>query len=144
MSDTCSLFPPFGDPWPSCLSPLTPTTPWCLYPVSAYLPDSWRQWSCDLLVCTIQEINLETLSLLGNAYWVHITCPGTELDTGQNNQFCNFRQWYRPWRITWVREREREDNHFRSDVRRILTSILTYPSLRIGYQSKSFMKEWAL
>ena len=19
MSDTCSLFPPFGDPWPSCL-----------------------------------------------------------------------------------------------------------------------------
>uniref|UniRef100_A0A4W2F231 Uncharacterized protein n=1 Tax=Bos indicus x Bos taurus TaxID=30522 RepID=A0A4W2F231_BOBOX len=21
MSDTCSLFPPFGDPWPSCLLP---------------------------------------------------------------------------------------------------------------------------
>ena len=21
MSDTCSLFPPFGDPWPSCLVP---------------------------------------------------------------------------------------------------------------------------
>ena len=32
MSDPCSLFPPFGDPWPSCLLPsqyveiLTPTT----------------------------------------------------------------------------------------------------------------------
>ena len=26
MSDTCSLFPPFGDPWPSCCYPLT--TPW--------------------------------------------------------------------------------------------------------------------
>ena len=21
MSDTCDLFPPFGDPWPSCLLP---------------------------------------------------------------------------------------------------------------------------
>ena len=21
LSDTCSLFPPFGDPWPSCLLP---------------------------------------------------------------------------------------------------------------------------
>jgi len=21
MSDTCNLFPPFGDPWPSCLLP---------------------------------------------------------------------------------------------------------------------------
>ena len=21
MSDTCRLFPPFGDPWPSCLLP---------------------------------------------------------------------------------------------------------------------------
>ena len=47
--------------------------------------------------------------------------PNTELDRGQHNQFCDFRQWYRPWRkITWVREREWEDNHFRSDLRRLL------------------------
>ena len=24
MPDTCNLFPPFGDPWPSCLLPSQP------------------------------------------------------------------------------------------------------------------------
>ena len=27
MSDTCRLFPPFGDPWPSCLLPSQGLTP---------------------------------------------------------------------------------------------------------------------
>ena len=33
MSDTCKLFPPFGDPWPSYLL------------LSQYLPQNQRVWS---------------------------------------------------------------------------------------------------
>ena len=31
MSDTCSLFPPFGDPWPSCLLPSQKSADFSLY-----------------------------------------------------------------------------------------------------------------
>ena len=48
MSDTCSLFPPFGDPWPSCLLPseFLKELPCCslqwlyqfIFPPTVYMP----------------------------------------------------------------------------------------------------------
>ena len=47
MSDTCSLFPPFGDPWPSCLVPSHSrvwlfATPWITArQASLFITNSW-------------------------------------------------------------------------------------------------------
>ena len=53
MSDTCSLFPPFGDPWPSCCYPLT--TPWtAACQASLSLTISW----CLLKLMSIESVML--------------------------------------------------------------------------------------
>ena len=48
ISDTCSLFPPFGDPWPFCLLP-SHLLVFKLAPISASTPPQKPTWICPLV-----------------------------------------------------------------------------------------------
>jgi len=88
MSDTCRLFPPFGDPWPSCL-----------------LPSQWVgkiRW---------RRIRLPTpvfLGFPGGSAGKESTCNVGDLDSipgfGKIYQSCML-----AWRIPWTKELDRTE-----------------------------------
>ena len=73
MSDTCSLFPPFRDPWPSYLLPLTSMGKKDLSKLKCLTLSPWTSVSIKYLVCGIQ--------------WQHFTCLYYKIISRTDNTF---------------------------------------------------------
>ena len=88
MSDTCSLFPPFGDPWPSCLLPShygfssSHVWMWELDCKEIWVPKNWCFWTVVLktLESPLDFKEIEPVSPKGNQSWIFI---GSERVTGR-------------------------------------------------------------
>ena len=55
MSETCSLFPPFGDPWPSCLLPCQLHQREIHEKGNEILPSGVQRWKLTLQVTQVHD-----------------------------------------------------------------------------------------
>ena len=93
MSDTCRLFPPFGDPWPSCLLPShsqsygysgSHVRMWELGYKERWTPKNWCFWTVELektLESPLDCKEIQPVHPKGNQSWIFIGKTDSEAET---------------------------------------------------------------